>query len=700
MQKMIQKIRLIAILAALVLPSVSSGNQPGLKDIFQGKFYIGTAMNTWQINGKDTVSGKIIRQHFNSITAENCMKSMWIQPKEGQFNFELSDQFVEFGLQNNMFIVGHTLIWHSQAPKWFFVDAEGKDVSREVLISRMKTHIQTVVSRYKGKVKGWDVVNEAILDNGDWRETRFYKIIGPEYVKLAFQFAREADPDAELYYNDYSMALPGRREGVVKMVKDLQKEGIKVDGIGMQGHCSMDFPKIEEFEKSILAFAALGAQVHITEMDISALPSPKNQQGADVDSRVDFKKELNPYTEGLPAEVEKAHAKRYNDFFDLFLKHQDKIARVTLWGVSDKQSWKNNFPVPGRTDYPLLFDRNNQPKSFVKEWLAKQPEISLKSGSNYLVKDLYIADPSAHVFNGKIYIYPSHDIESGIKENDNGDHFDMRDYHIFSMDQIGGKVTDHGVALDKKDIPWAGRQLWAPDVAFKNGKYYLYFPLKDQTDIFRIGVATSKKPEGPFKAEPAPIRGSYSIDPAVFKDKDGTHYMYFGGIWGGQLQRYRNNKAIECGVQPKPEEPALCAKIARLTDNMLEFAEEPKDVVILDRDGQPLKEKDHSRRFFEAAWMYTYNGKYYFTYSTGDTHNICYAIGDNPYGPFTYQGVILTPVVGWTSHHSIVEFQGKWYLFHHDSKPSGGKTWLRSVKVTELKYNPDGTIQTIDGEGK
>jgi len=580
------------------------------------------------------------------------------------------------------------------------VDETGKDVSREVLISRMKTHIQTVVRHYKGKVKGWDVVNEAILDNGSWRETRFYKIIGPEYVKLAFQFAREADPDAELYYNDYSMALPGRREGVVKMVKDLQKEGIKVDGIGMQGHCSMDFPKIEEFEKSILAFAALGAQVHITEMDISALPSPKNQQGADVDSRVDFKKELNPYTEGLPAEVEKAHAKRYNDFFDLFLKHQDKIARVTMWGISDKQSWKNNFPVPGRTDYPLLFDRNNQPKSFVKEWLAKQPEISLKSGSNYLVKDLYIADPSAHVFNGKIYIYPSHDIESGIKENDNGDHFDMRDYHIFSMDQIGGKVTDHGVALDKKDIPWGGRQLWAPDVAFKNGKYYLYFPLKDQTDIFRIGVATSKKPEGPFKAEPAPIKGSYSIDPAVFKDKDGTHYMYFGGIWGGQLQRYRNNKAIECGVQPKPEEPALCAKIAKLTDNMLEFAEEPKDVVILDRDGQPLKEKDHNHRFFEAAWMYTYNGKYYFTYSTGDTHNICYAIGDNPYGPFTYQGVILTPVVGWTSHHSIIEFQGKWYLFHHDSKPSGGKTWLRSVKVTELKYNPDGTIQTIDGEGK
>ncbi len=693
-----KRIRLTALILLIGLSAFSANNPKGLKNVFQGKFYLGTAMNAWQINGKDTASVRIIKQHFNSVTAENCMKSMMIHPLENKFSFEQSDQFVEFGIQNNMFIVGHCLVWHSQAPKWFFVDENGNNVSREVLISRIKNHIQTVVSRYKGKVNGWDVVNEAINDDGSWRQNKFYQIIGPEYVKMAFQFAHEADPDAELYYNDYSMALPGRREGVVKMVKELQKDGVRVDGIGMQGHCSMDFPKIEEFEKSILAFAALGVKVHITEMDISALPSPKDKQGADVDSRVDYKAELNPYTNGLTEEAEKAHAKRYNEFFDLFLKHQDKIARVTLWGVSDRQSWKNNFPVPGRTDYPLLFDRNNQPKSFVKDWLTQSG--SLKSGSDYLVKDLYIADPSAHVFNGKIYVYPSHDIESGVKENDNGDHFDMRDYHIFSMDQIGGKVTDHGVALDKKDIPWAGRQLWAPDVAFKNGIYYLYFPLKDKTDIFRIGVATSKKPEGPFKAEANPIKGSYSIDPAVFKDKDGAYYMYFGGIWGGQLQRYRNNKAIECGVQPKPEEPALCGKVVKLTDNMLEFAEEPKDVVILDKSGQPLKENDHNRRYFEASWMHTYNGKYYFSYSTGDTHNICYAIGDNPYGPFTYQGVILTPVVGWTSHHSIVEFQGKWYLFHHDSKPSGGKTWLRSVKVAELKYNPDGTIQTIDGEGK
>ena len=315
----------------------------------------------------------------------------------------------------------------------------------------------------------------------------------------------------------------------------------------------------------------------------------------------------------------------------------------------------------------------------------------------YLVGHMYTADPSAHVFDGKIYIYPSHDVDAGIPENDLGDHFDMRDYHVFSMESVDGPVTDHGIALDKKDIPWAGRQLWAPDAACKDGKYYLYFPLKDKNDIFRIGVAVSDKPEGPFIPEANPIKGSFSIDPAVLDDGDGSFYMYFGGLWGGQLQRYRNNKAIECGHEPADDEPALCARVARMTGDMLEFAEEPRDVVILDENGEPLKAGDHERRYFEGPWMHKYNGKYYFSYSTGNTHLLCYAVGDSPYGPFTYQGVILTPVVGWTTHHSIVEFKGKWYLFHHDSVPSGGKTWLRSIKVVELEYNDDGTIKTLQG---
>jgi len=331
----------------------------------------------------------------------------------------------------------------------------------------------------------------------------------------------------------------------------------------------------------------------------------------------------------------------------------------------------------------------------------KNAAVEQKLTSDPLVTDIYTADPSAHVFNNKIYIYPSHDIESNVAMNDDGGHFAMTDYHILSMDEVGGKVTDHGVALDIKDIPWAGRQLWAPDAAFKNGTYYLYFPVKDKSDVFRIGVATSSSPTGPFKPEPTPIAGSFSIDPTVFTDTDGQSYMYFGGIWGGQLQRWQNGKYDPNGSKTdsqKENEPALTAKVARLGDDMKSFAEPVKDVVILDQEGKPLLTKDHDRRFFEAAWMHKYNGKYYFSYSTGDTHNIAYAIGDNPYGPFTYQGVILKPVVGWTNHQSIVEFKGKWYLFYHDSKLSGGQTHLRSVKVTELSYRPDGTIETIDPE--
>ena len=324
----------------------------------------------------------------------------------------------------------------------------------------------------------------------------------------------------------------------------------------------------------------------------------------------------------------------------------------------------------------------------------------MKKEARYLVPGDYMADPAVHVFNGKLYIYPSHDRESGIPENDNGDHFDMCDYHVFSMESIDGEVTDHGVALQVKDIPWAGRQLWDSDCAYKNGKSYLYFPLKDQTDIFRIGVAISDKPEGPFIPQPDPIRGSYSIDPAVFEDEDGQSYMYFGGLWRGQLQRYRNNTAQEYAVLGEGDEPALPSRIVRLSDDMLGFAQEPQAITILDENGQPLTAGDNARRFFEASWMHKYNGKYYFSYSTGDTHRLCYAIGDNPYGPFTYQGVILTPVVGWTTHHAICEFKGKWYLFHHDCVPSGGRTWLRSLKVCELEYNADGTIKTIDGGGE
>jgi hypothetical protein len=311
-----------------------------------------------------------------------------------------------------------------------------------------------------------------------------------------------------------------------------------------------------------------------------------------------------------------------------------------------------------------------------------------------LVTDIYTADPSAHVFEDKIYIYPSHDIDAGIAEKDDGSHFAMRDYHIFSMDSVNGEIKDHGVALDIKDIPWAGRQLWAPDAAYKNGKYYLYFPVKDKEDVFRIGVATGTSPAGPFKPEPEPIAKSYSIDPAVFTDTDGNSYMYFGGIWGGQLQRWSSGKYNPKDEYPKEDQPALMPKVARMSKDMLRLEGEVHDVQLLDENGKPLLSGDNQRRFFEAAWVHKYNGKYYFSYSTGDTHNIAYAIGDSPMGPFTYKGVLLKPVQGWTNHHSVVEHRGKWYLFYHDTELSG-KTHLRNIKVTNLTHRPDGTIETI-----
>lgn len=323
---------------------------------------------------------------------------------------------------------------------------------------------------------------------------------------------------------------------------------------------------------------------------------------------------------------------------------------------------------------------------------AQKGKLAKEPVSQPLIKKMYTADPSAHVFKGRIFLYPSHDIESGVTENDNGDHFDMKDYHVFSMTDIEGKVKDHGVALSVKDIPWAGRQLWAPDAAFKDGTYYLYFPLKDKQDIFRIGVATSKRPQGPFKPEPQPIAGSYSIDPCVFRDANGDYYMYFGGIWGGQLQRWKNNQYDSTAGVPKAGDTAVLPRVAKLSADMRSFAEPVREVQLLDENGKPFMENDNSKRFFEAAWVHYYNGKYYFSYSTGDTHNICYAMGDNPYGPFTYKGVILEPVEGWTNHHSIIFYDGRWYLFYHDVQLSG-KTHLRNVKVTELYYNEDGTIR-------
>lgn len=361
-------------LLSVSMASCAPKSDAGLKDALNAKFLIGVAMNTAQITGHDSAGVVLIKKHFNSIVAENIMKSEVLQPVEGEFDFSMADQFVKFGEDNKMKIIGHTLVWHSQAPKWFFVDDMGKQVTADVLTARMKNHIQTVVSRYKGRVHGWDVVNEAINDDGSWRESPFYKILGKDYVKLAFQYAHEADPDAELYYNDYSMSNEGRRNGVITMVKELQAQGIKVSGIGMQGHMGMDFPDLKEFEKSIVAFAALGVKVMITELDMSVLPSPWSQTGANIADKAEYQEKMNPYVNGVTPEVNAEWENRFLSFFELFAKHSDKISRVTLWGLRDADSWKNNWPIRGRTDYPLLFDRNYEAKPVVKRIMGINPK--------------------------------------------------------------------------------------------------------------------------------------------------------------------------------------------------------------------------------------------------------------------------------------------------------------------------------------
>ncbi|MGD9994434.1 MAG: endo-1,4-beta-xylanase [Salinivirgaceae bacterium] len=345
----------------------NDSNHLSLKQAFDGKFYMGAALNTMQVNGNDPKATELIEKHYNSIVAENCMKSESLQPQQGVFNFKDADDFVAYGEKNNMHIIGHTLVWHSQTPKWLFVDAEGNDVPRDTLIARMKNHIQTVVGRYKGRVHGWDVVNEAISDSAGLRNSKFLQIIGPDYIELAFKFANEADPEAELYYNDYAMNKPNKRAEAVKLAQNLIDKGIRIDGIGMQGHYGLMYDVFDEVEHSILAYSALGLKVMVTELDITVLPNPNRQITAEISQNHELKAEYNPYENGLPDSVSIELTNYYTRLFKIYLKHSDKISRVTFWGVNDGQSWRNYWPIHGRVDYPLPFDRNYEPKPMVEQ---------------------------------------------------------------------------------------------------------------------------------------------------------------------------------------------------------------------------------------------------------------------------------------------------------------------------------------------
>jgi endo-1,4-beta-xylanase len=337
---------------------VTPTNAITLKDVYKDAFYVGAALNTFQIDENDSIMANLVAREFNSITAENEMKSIQIHPAKDSFNYEYADKFVALGEKHNMFIHGHTLVWHSQLSPWIQSIQDSTEMA-----DALKGHINAVAGRYKGKIHSWDVVNEALNEDGTLRKSVFLEVMGEDYLPLAFKWTSEIDPDTELYYNDYNMANPEKRAGAIRLVKSIMDKGIKVDGIGMQGHWHMNTPSLEEIEKSIVEYAALGVKVAITELDISVLPNPQDLVGAEISQNFENSEVMNPYTRGLPDSMQVKLANRYKDIFKIFLKHKDKISRVTFWGVDDGQSWLNGFPVNGRTNHPLLFDRKLKPKA-------------------------------------------------------------------------------------------------------------------------------------------------------------------------------------------------------------------------------------------------------------------------------------------------------------------------------------------------
>ncbi|QHJ13933.1 Endo-1,4-beta-xylanase A [Paraglaciecola mesophila] len=334
-----------------------------LKTHFNKQFLVGSAINAQQAKQTQTDTDALIIAQFNSITPENEMKWERIHPKPEVYDFTLGDEYVDYGQANNMFTIGHTLVWHSQTPDWVFEDAQGKPLSREALLARMKEHIHTVVGRYKGKIKGWDIVNEALNEDGSLRDSKWREIIGDDYIEKAFTYAHAADPKAELYYNDYNMYKPEKSAGAARLIKSLQSKGIPVHGVGLQGHYSLTHPDLRELDEALNLFASLGIKSMITELDVSVLPFPNEaEQGADINQDLALQKTLNPYPDGLPEDKQVALSKRYKDIFTVLISHQASLSRVTFWGVNDANSWRNNWPMQGRTDYPLLFDRENKPK--------------------------------------------------------------------------------------------------------------------------------------------------------------------------------------------------------------------------------------------------------------------------------------------------------------------------------------------------
>lgn len=636
--------------AALLLSAGWRKQQPVLKDVFADDFLIGGALNDDLVSGKDPNAALIAAKHFSTATAENEMKWEHIHPQPNDYNFAPADRFVDFCRKNNMFIVGHTLVWHWQTPKWVFVDDANNPVTRDVLLARMKDHITTVVGRYKGKVNGWDVVNEVLDDNGQLRKTKWLEIIGDDYIAKAFEYAHEADPNAELYYNDFSLENPAKRDGCVRLVKDLQAKGVRIDGVGIQAQAwrlPPDYPSLKDVEDFINAVSATGVKVMITEMCIDVLPNALKQMGADLKLRAELSEEFNPYTNGLPRRIQKKLADRYAELFSLFLKHAGQISRVTLWGVYDKTSWLNNWPMRGRTNYPLLFDRDYKPKpafyAVIKTAAKKQkgssmrallPQKQSKTFQNPVIPGFY-PDPSICRVGDDYYtVHSTFEYFPGVPVMHSKDlvHWQLIGYCLTRKSQL---------PLDKMR---SSGGIYAPTIRYHNGTFYMITTNVDAGGNFYV---TAKNPAGPW-SEPVWL-DNQGMDPSLLFDDDKVYYIRHEGQADGYIaQRILNLKTGKLEGE--------LTKIWGGTGGV----------------------------WAEGPHMYKINGKYYLMISEGGTgynHSVTIARSDSPWGPFESDpnNPILThrplpdhpiQVIG---HADLVKTPDGWWLVCLGVRPQGGK---------------------------
>lgn len=602
-------------LALSILPALSWGQTPALKDAFAGKFLIGAAINEAQVDGIDSLGVAIATRHFNTATPENCMKCEKIHPAEGVYDWAPADKFVDWCEARSMFIVGHCLVWHSQLAPWFPVDKQGNPVSAEVMKQRLREHIHAVVGRYKGRIQAWDVVNEAIMEDGSYRKTPFYEILGEEFIPLALQYAHEADPDAELYLNDYGMNVPGRRNTYVKILNDLKARGLRIDGIGMQAHMGIDYPDFGEFEQSLEAFAATGVPVMITEWDMGACPTITNT--AAVEQHTAYEAAFNPYTNGLPDSVARVWDDRMSTVMDIFLRHSDDIKRVTAWGVTDGDSWKNDWPMKGRTDYPLLFDRQGRMKPFLRELV--EPKTAVFSDFTYHVTNLPSKPaPDSPLLPG---CYPDPSVVKVGKDyfmvNSSFTFFpgvplwhstDLRNWERL------GFVLDRPEQLNLPDSIRVSGGIYAPAISYNphNKLYYVITTLVDGGGNFYV---TTDNPLAGRWSDPVWLPEVGGIDPSFLFDSDGKAYIVNNDDPDGAV-RYDGHRAIR--IRPFDwHSGKVCGPSQVLVDGGVNPAENPI--------------------WIEGPHLYHIGDTYFLMCAEGGTaadHREVLFSAKSPYGPF------------------------------------------------------------------